>query len=694
MDLPHYDLDSLVYLSTDIVLADLSQDAQGNFTATVTESLYGALQPGEKLEGLTPFLTFYQPLTNGQKVVLFLDRRPHEYDFFHRNAAKSPFAVPPSGVYLIDEYGHIHEYFQPNNPGPYVAQGYSFFIEHATPTEKEDLALPTLDEIKARIAVSIKITTPIRDFLDQSATAENVPALTKLLIARPRYPETCTVERYDAVAADIVQKIRSLNDPELALSLSHLAPEVVTFPVVDASGSVDQSATTSRVRLLIRILGDRNRDAPMRAASVPILLSLSRFHNDPIGNGWSASFSDQIVATAKTVLNDSKEDSGLRALSLQFLDLNNPANVADVRRVYTHTRSPELQFAIEQAFIEVSDELYQTLHTASGPVASIIQLAPEHGCVQPPENQITFLIRFYATKAYNERGSVVITSRMVLKNTKSGQVFVVASARGMGGHYGTVQGVLPFSLDQLSDFSAGVYTLGMEYAHQFGHFPNAGELQEAPSAGHTITIAISDSAKGKVLSIPLLGTIRWHQPAAHKASEPASVQSKPTPAGPPPASHNSSVKSVVYTVTGLTFPGAGPQHTETFQFTASNFITSAIDLSASRLDSCVNCIKSGTAVQFFPNGTLNLIVPADSVHFTDDDRIVYGWVFPPGAFTASGTYKAFDYPPYIVSDVATMTVRAISAAPETTRKVRSAKCLYLWDCATRPTLSSPAVLPR
>jgi hypothetical protein len=29
MDLPHYDLDSLVYLSTDIVIVDLSKDSHG-----------------------------------------------------------------------------------------------------------------------------------------------------------------------------------------------------------------------------------------------------------------------------------------------------------------------------------------------------------------------------------------------------------------------------------------------------------------------------------------------------------------------------------------------------------------------------------------------------------------------------------------------------------------------------------------
>lgn len=95
MDLPHYDLDSLVYLSTDIVLADISKETGGNFTATVEEALYGSLQPGMRLEALTQFLMFFQPLNDGQKVILFLDRRPRQYDFFHQDAAKSPFAVPP-----------------------------------------------------------------------------------------------------------------------------------------------------------------------------------------------------------------------------------------------------------------------------------------------------------------------------------------------------------------------------------------------------------------------------------------------------------------------------------------------------------------------------------------------------------------------------------------------------------------------
>jgi len=312
--------------------------------------------------------------------------------------------------------------------------------------------------VKARIATTVKSVVPIRSFLEQPSAAADIPALTKLLTSRPRFPETCTVGRYDAIASDIVRKIRSLNDPELSLRVWHLDPSVLSFPVVQGGGNTDRSATATRVKFLIQTLSDRKRDVSLRNASLQNLLNLSAFHSGPhsgpytalpIDNDWLAPSTNEIVTTAKAVLDNPAEDSGLRALSLQFLDLNDPTNVMDIRRVYGQTHSSELQFAIEQAFLKMSDELYQSLHASSGPVASIIQLAPEHGCAQPPENQIIFVIRFYSTRAFNARGAVVITGRIVLKNVKSGESFELKNVRSMGGHYGSLDGVLLFSLDQL-----------------------------------------------------------------------------------------------------------------------------------------------------------------------------------------------------------------------------------------------------
>jgi hypothetical protein len=119
----------------------------------------------------------------------------------------------------------------------------------------------------------------------------------------------------------------------------------------------------------------------------------------------------------------------------------------------------------------------------------------------------------------------------------------------------------------------------------------------------------------------------------------------------------------VYMFTGTTNPVGGPVHTEAFQFTTPNHVTSYRALTAIQLDSCTACIPSGTAVEFYPNGTLSTIVPADFIRFTDATGVVFGYYFPPGSFTTPGTYHAFNYPPYITNDIATIIVQTIPPQP-------------------------------
>ena len=199
MDQLHYDLDSLAYMSTDIVIATLSVDTRNRITATVTDTVYGSLHAGDKLDTLSEFLGFFRPMEDGQRIVLFLDGRPHQPYFLYPEASKSPFAVPPSGVYLIDAYEHVHEYYQQNNPGPYVAQGYRFFLEASVPTKEEDLALPSLQEVRARMLASLKWVQPIRTLLDKVATRDDVPALIKLLDERSKAHKGCGIEMGDAI---------------------------------------------------------------------------------------------------------------------------------------------------------------------------------------------------------------------------------------------------------------------------------------------------------------------------------------------------------------------------------------------------------------------------------------------------------------------------------------------------------------
>jgi len=120
---------------------------------------------------------------------------------------------------------------------------------------------------------------------------------------------------------------------------------------------------------------------------------------------------------------------------------------------------------------------------------------------------------------------------------------------------------------------------------------------------------------------------------------------------------------VVYTLTGTTNPAFGPVHAEAFQFSATGFVASYVSLSAVQLDSCTACTQPGTTVEFYPNGTVQTIIPADYIRFTDANGIVYGFYFPPGSFSTAGTYHTFDDPPYITSNIGTLTVQVMQTPP-------------------------------
>jgi len=120
---------------------------------------------------------------------------------------------------------------------------------------------------------------------------------------------------------------------------------------------------------------------------------------------------------------------------------------------------------------------------------------------------------------------------------------------------------------------------------------------------------------------------------------------------------------VVYTLTGSTNSTLGPVHAEGFQFTAPDFITSYTGLSESELGSCTACALAGTAIEFYPSGSIDTIVPVDLIRFTDANGVVYGFFFAPDDFSATGTYTTSDYPPYIVSNVGILTVQNTSEPP-------------------------------
>jgi len=50
-------------------------------------------------------------------------------------------------------------------------------------------------------------------------------------------------------------------------------------------------------------------------------------------------------------------------------------------------------------------------------------------------------------------------------------------------------------------------------------------------------------------------------------------------------------------------------------------------------------------------------VPIDFIRFTETNGIICGFFFAPDTFSELGTYTCFDYLPYIISNVGTLTVQ-------------------------------------
>jgi hypothetical protein len=491
---PHYDVDSLVYMSTDIVLVRLSEDAQKAFAATVIETLFGSLRPNDRIEKLSPFLSFFNPMENGMKVVLFLDRRPRQYDFFHQDAAKSPFAVPPSGVYLVDEYDHVHEYFQMNNPGDYVAQGYSFFMEKRVPTKEQDLALPTLATTKDRISAAIKSVEPVRSLLEQTAMRKDVPALMHLIDLTSSSQVDCELRLANAIHERALQQLHSLQDPDLLLQAyvdaasSGDTGNAIKF-IQPSYSSTDSKFADERVRYLVQTLSERKQNHAVRAAAVQILLNLGAFHSGPhTGSSrvlpidetnWLKPYASDIQSKSRMIFDDTSESAHLRSLCLEFLSLEDAAIVADVKRVYEETSSAELRFAIEKIFLAESDELYQGLHASSGPVAARLSLMPECGCWMKAHNGTPFVIEYRERKDFSKEGQSIFPNA-VLTDPKSHNHIVLQNVTNFGSSRSEVDGWVWFSWAPSSEIPAGKYLLTVEFARK----------DEILSTGYGIPVSI------------------------------------------------------------------------------------------------------------------------------------------------------------------------------------------------------------
>jgi hypothetical protein len=502
MNLQHYDVDSLAFFSTDIVIARIASDGKADISATVMETLSGALKPRDRITDLNPFLgPFFKPLPDGAKVVLFLDSRSRARSFFS-DANRAKYAVPPSGVYLIDSYDHVHEYFQQSNPGPYIAEGYhlGFLGSAHDPTEQEDLKYPSLADVKARIAAAVARVAPVRSRLDREATPADIPFLLHLVDLASQDASDCDLRLAPAIAQRAMEKLRALHDPEVllrAVTLSGNTPFADVNFIEEESGNSNPGFTQSRVAWLMALVANRQAPVAQRRTATSLLISLSGWGEGKdrgVHNSFLNSEADRILALSKRVFDDDGEDPQLRGLCLQFLDLKAPANVADVRRVYRKAHADELRFAIEKALASESADLFASLHPPGGPVASRVFVPPLCGCAQPEPGKLQIREEYEEPQAEVEamrsRSIYIEEARPMMIRAKTGLATKIDGLAIVGGWSGESDGQFEYSLPQTTTSPPGRYKIALQ-------MPEDGQMR----TGYGIAVTVRATAAGNQIEV-------------------------------------------------------------------------------------------------------------------------------------------------------------------------------------------------
>lgn len=193
-----YDLESLCYMSTDVVEATLTrnhitglQEEDDRFTATVTSSITGKFHPGDKIGDLN--LSRYDPNANGQRCILFVARKQFQF-----HVSPSP-ACPLKAVdmLLIDSHNRMQRYYQTQNPGGLTAAS--------------NVQAPTLHAERSAIAAKWAAVDRLRPLLSHPLRREDIPAFEVLIQARrsPSGPGPRSIIR--EIAQDRVATLHALS---------------------------------------------------------------------------------------------------------------------------------------------------------------------------------------------------------------------------------------------------------------------------------------------------------------------------------------------------------------------------------------------------------------------------------------------------------------------------------------------------
>jgi hypothetical protein len=481
MNMPVYDLDSKVYLSTDIVIVQISTDKAKHKIATVQETLLGTLPIGTRLDQIDGYLSYFAKIDSGDRLILFLDSRPRKLDFLYKEFEKAPYAIVPSGVELVDPFGHVHSYYQPMNPGGYFPAGYPRFHTDKTLTEDDARKFPTLSEEKRKVIEAIHLVEPARTILSHESTSVDVPRLLHFVDTTSSDTSDCAIRTASAIREDVIQHIEHLNDPNLLLRAETLAGNAVWQssaeeffrPTQDIIRTQDATKTfrSQRAEFLLNTLADKYKPVEIRRAALDLLLFNSAWSHPysgtakvlPIDAPALASIAPRIVEVSHSIISDPEDDAVLRGMCMRFLDLSDPENVALAKTIYKAAKSDALRFEIEDVLLSKSDKLFLELGPPSSEAASIVGIEPKPGCAPTkwPEPMFFGLYREhgYHSEVFQRRTDVDHFTVLIDRNI--GKTFELKEAGYGSSSDGSGWG--QFGVEKLEGIPTGEYSIEIQF---------------------------------------------------------------------------------------------------------------------------------------------------------------------------------------------------------------------------------------
>ena len=272
--IPTYDVDSLCYMSTDVVEAALNwhQEAgqslwQHTISATVLDSIAGQYHPGDVIPALK--VDSRDPAVIGRHCIVFISRR--RFTFYLQPSE----AIAPSvtDVLLVDRRGHVRRYFQWGDPGGFVAEGFT------PPGDAEDdsaeQSYPTLAQERKIIAARWSAVDRLRPLLSHDPRPEDVPVLLSLLRERQHPREFHSKTHFlnnvlsDIIAKTICSRLVDNGDPSVALDALSLT--------LDSGAGIGSSLfytpfrTASGMAYARSVVQDRNEPAARRDAAAEVI---------------------------------------------------------------------------------------------------------------------------------------------------------------------------------------------------------------------------------------------------------------------------------------------------------------------------------------------------------------------------------------------------------------------------------------